>query len=689
MSNCNRNRNRNRNGNRNRSRYLNKKGTKSYLSLFICAVLLISIVNPLTFAKTPKVFAKVLKEGQSYSCDFNNENAQGWITAGGAWEVKNSEYSVNAGPGFRSLQKDNTFKNFVYEADVAACSNGSAGLVFNVSKTSDSSGYGVIISPTDDKVILNKYSINVTEMGQAKFNIDKNTMYHLKVVVKGRFIDIYINGTHVISAADIQDSFPDGGYIGLMSSFNSSRFDNISVHETEAFTNPSYDFSWVRGAVFVPTNAVNEIQQWDQYNPLINDRELYYASTYGINCVRVYLHYLVWKKDKAKFLNNIEDFLIRADRYGIKTEFVFFDDCWDANPTIPKTYPKPLEGVHNSRWVQCPGDAIKVNYDKYKNSLKAYVQDVVSAHKDDKRIAFWEPYNEPGNGKSGIYYDVTNQILTDSRIWIKDTGSEIPMTSTDFANTDSIFMSDFYSWHPYDSSYAYPIFDYNCGKLVTEGMRRREANAQTVPGMVNAYYKRGTGFIVWEFGIGRDNCRFAWGENRSTPAKKEPTVPFHGIVYPDGHPWNINDVKSIMGESFDKLSLFNVEYYTGEFKTLKKKSITPLIDFDLGDEKGTGSPDASAGIDKDNFSIRWTYKINPKATGKYTFYIDSDNVARLWVNSQLVVNKTSGKREEKSGDINLNAGNSCNIKIEYVHKKGNASMHVKWSGQDLPKQLLK
>ena len=38
------------------------------------------------------------------------------------------------------------------------------------------------------------------------------------------------------------------------------------------------DWRWVRGAVFVPTSAVNEAQQWDEYDPAINDRELYYAS---------------------------------------------------------------------------------------------------------------------------------------------------------------------------------------------------------------------------------------------------------------------------------------------------------------------------------------------------------------------------------------------------------------------------
>src|SRR5580692_4533369 len=66
------------------------------------------------------------------------------------------------------------------------------------------------------------------------------------------------------------------------------------------------DWRWVKGAVFVPTKYVNEAQQWDQYDPVINDRELHYASVYGFNCVRVYLHYAIYLKKKDALLANIE-----------------------------------------------------------------------------------------------------------------------------------------------------------------------------------------------------------------------------------------------------------------------------------------------------------------------------------------------------------------------------------------------
>jgi hypothetical protein len=34
---------------------------------------------------------------------------------------------------------------------------------------------------------------------------------------------------------------------------------------------------------------------------------------------------------------------------------VLFDDCWNANYNSGKQ-PDPIPGVHNSQWVQCPGN---------------------------------------------------------------------------------------------------------------------------------------------------------------------------------------------------------------------------------------------------------------------------------------------------------------------------------------------
>jgi hypothetical protein len=439
------------------------------------------------------------------------------------------------------------------------------------------------------------------------------------------------------------------------------------------------DWRWVKGAVFVPTKYVNEAQLWDEYDPIITDRELHYAAIYGINCVRVYLHFDIYLKKKEALLGNIEDFLTRADKYGIKTEFVFFDDCWnqpDKDILSPDyKYPAPIFGVHNSRWIVSPGENVRRHYPEYRERLKAYVQDIVKAHKDDKRMVFWETYNEPNKSAA------TKRLMKDSYDWIHETGTTIPITATGGNFTGDPY-SDFKSWHEYQ--------DYsNTGapdELNTECMNR---STQTIPGIIE-HFRDKTGFIFWEFGIGRDNCRFTWDEKREHPRTTETPKPFHGIVYPDGHPWSVDDIKALMGEkAFASAPLFAVEYYKdANFASLAKKSVTPMIDFDLGTERGTGSPDTSAGVPEQNFSVRWTGAILPPAKGAYTFYADGDNQVKMFVNSELVLDKKTAGREEVSKEINLDAGQPAQVKIEYIHATGEPSLHIAWSGPALAKQIL-
>ncbi len=345
---------------------------------------------------------------------------------------------------------------------------------------------------------------------------------------------------------------------------------DLSLSPSPAF---KADWRWVKGAVFVPTTAVNEAQQWDEYDPAVNDRELHYASVYGINCVRAYLHYYVYLKHKDALLNHLEDFLSRADKYGIKTEFVFFDDCWnqpeDAILSPGYRYPAPLHGVHNSRWLVSPGEQTQRHYAENRDRLKAYVQDIVNAHKDDRRIAFWETYNEPKNKPETV------RLMRDSLAWIHETGSKIPVTATGGKFAGGPY-SDFITWHEY-GTYQYTGAP---DSLCSECMNRE---GQDVPGIVE-HFKDKTGFIVWELGIGRDNCRFAWRNNQEHPRADEPATPFHGIVYPDGHPWSVGDVQALLGpQAFSNAPLFAVEYFKDpNFTGLAKKSVTPMIDFDLG-----------------------------------------------------------------------------------------------------------
>jgi hypothetical protein len=445
------------------------------------------------------------------------------------------------------------------------------------------------------------------------------------------------------------------------------------------------DWTWVQGAVFVPTNCVNEAQQWDEYNPDVNDRELHYASVYGINVVRVYLHYYVYLKKKAALLADIEDFLKRADKYGIKTEFVFFDDCWNQPPkdllSADYHYPAPVPGVHNSQWLVCPGDDVRNHYEQHKAGLKSYVQDIVKAHRQDPRVVFWEIYNEPNKSEATV------RLERDAMGWIKQTGSPIPVTATGKEFSGGPF-SDFPSWHEY-GGYA---LSGGATSLCTECMNRQ---SQSVSGVVAAY-KGKVGYIMWELGIGRDNCRFAWANDRDHPRKDETPTPFHGIVYPDGHPWSLTDVRALLGAAgYARTNFFVVTYFKDDaFKSLAKVSVTPAVDFDLADEEGVGSPDASAGVPSDNYSVMYEGKVWVPPGGIDTLSITTDGRVEIKVDGKTVYSRAnSGTRSapavvHETKSVSISGDQAHFVAVYYAHASGEALLHVTYSGKTFSERPL-
>lgn len=87
----------------------------------------------------------------------------------------------------------------------------------------------------------------------------------------------------------------------------------------------------------------------------------------------------------------------------------------------------------------------------------------------------------------------------------------------------------------------------------------------------------------------------------------------------------------------------------------------------------------SPGIGKDSFSVRWTGKIKPLYSEKYTFIASSDDGVRVWVGGKLLIDswkKQSGVSRE--GSILLSAGTSYDIKVEYYENRGDANIRLMW-----------
>jgi hypothetical protein len=127
------------------------------------------------------------------------------------------------------------------------------------------------------------------------------------------------------------------------------------------------------------------------------------------------------------------------------------------------------------------------------------------------------------------------------------------------------------------------------------------------------------------------------------------------------------------------------QYYNGmNFENLVLTRIDPQINFNWGDP---GSPDASVNVDQ--FSARWTGEVEAAFTETYTFYTTSDDGARLWVNGVQVVNSWIDQSPaEHSGKIDLVAGNTYSLIMEYYENGGGAVAELRWSSPSTPKQLI-
>jgi len=109
----------------------------------------------------------------------------------------------------------------------------------------------------------------------------------------------------------------------------------------------------------------------------------------------------------------------------------------------------------------------------------------------------------------------------------------------------------------------------------------------------------------------------------------------------------------------------------------------PMIDFTWG----AGSPDPAIGVD--TFSARWTGQIEAPSTGTFTFYTQSDDGVRLWVNGTRIVNNWTNHRTiENSGTIALTAGQRYDIQMDYYENTGSATARLLWSGPSVAKAVV-
>ncbi len=101
----------------------------------------------------------------------------------------------------------------------------------------------------------------------------------------------------------------------------------------------------------------------------------------------------------------------------------------------------------------------------------------------------------------------------------------------------------------------------------------------------------------------------------------------------------------------------------------------------------SGSP--AAGVSADHFSVRWTGKLNPRYTGKYTFITKSDDGVRLFVNgTKIIDNWTSHAAVENVATAVLSAGVNADIKMEFYDGSGGATAQFFWQSKSQAREIV-
>jgi hypothetical protein len=322
-----------------------------------------------------------------------------------------------------------------------------------------------------------------------------------------------------------------------------------TIWSVEKANNWYNQHKWITGANFLPSTAINQLEMWqaETFDSSTIERELGWAQDIGFNTMRVFLHSIAWKQDPNGFKKRVDQFLSIADKHGIQAMFVFFDDCWNKIPT-PGKQPDPKPGIHNSGWVQDPGQPAS-NDTTIFPSLEKYVKDVMTSFRADKRILLWDLYNEPGNsGKRDSSLPLLKKVVQ----WAREVNPEQPISiglwAWDFEKLNAFQLqnSDVITYHNYEEPQWHQrvieLLKTNGKPLICTEYMARTRNSR-FSNILPLLKRQNVGAINWGFVSGKSNTIYAW----DTPIAdgSQPIEWFHDIFFNDGKPYRQDEVNLI------------------------------------------------------------------------------------------------------------------------------------------------
>ena len=346
---------------------------------------------------------------------------------------------------------------------------------------------------------------------------------------------------------------------------------------------------WIRGCNYMPASAANRMDMWQEYGSEARfeemDRELALASSIGFNTVRVMLEengFGAWYYEHDSFMKNFERFLALCAKYGIRAIVTLGNDCSRPKQlwSLPKPGPQPCDwGYHGARKQSQHGSFpgaigyISADDPELKPKFFKMCEEVMTKYRTDKRILFWNIWNEPGGNRRG---KVTVPLLREMYELAWKVGVEQPCAAdvwTDDFGTDKDSvnqaqhwagkLSDIISYHCY-GDYEYQILTlrhikkhYGRPMINTEWLARIKNN--DVFSAYPLFYVERIGCTCWGFVAGKYQTYEPWEsmwrsyENGHPDTKDwDMTKWFHDLFRPSHRPYDPKEINLI--KRFNKLA---------------------------------------------------------------------------------------------------------------------------------------
>lgn len=129
---------------------------------------------------------------------------------------------------------------------------------------------------------------------------------------------------------------------------------------------------------------------------------------------------------------------------------------------------------------------------------------------------------------------------------------------------------------------------------------------------------------------------------------------------------------------------------TGEYFTttnlvgLAVTRTDPTVNFNWGTST---KPDGA--IDVDNYSVRWSGRLQARRAGQHRFHVVSDDGIRLWVGGQLLIDSwNSHTLTEDTQTFSLIPGEYYDVVLEYYETTGAATCQLLWTEPGGTKQVI-